>query len=250
LIDEVGFKKYFTGGRWEEFNLAFFNGLAPKYDRLNYVVSLGRHRAIKSMAVKRVPLKENARVLDLCCGSGDIAVLFAKHHPTAQVIGVDVSQKMLDLAAPRIKDNPNISLRCADVFNLDFPDGYFDCVFIGFGLRNLSDIDAGLATMARLTKPGGFVVNLDMGKPKAKLDQFLYRNYFERLIPFLGKHLFHRGEFNSFAYLPASNRYFPSPEELIFRMKALGLGEFQCYDYLFGGIAQQIGIKQMPTGNT
>jgi len=243
LIKEVGFNNYFTGKNWQELNRQFFDGLAPKYDRLNTVVSLGRHLAIKNHAVKYLRLRENATVLDLCTGSGDIALAFRKHHPTCKVIGVDVSEKMLALGIERTKNDPQISLQRADVLDLPFPDNHFDCVFIGFGLRNLSNINRGLEEMVRLTKPGGLVVNLDMGKPKKWLDKVLYKGYFEKLIPFLGRHVFHRGEFNSFAYLPASNRYFPSPQELQKKMESLGLVDIHHTDYLFGGIARQVGRK-------
>lgn len=243
LIDEVGFSKYFQGKRWADLNRQFFDQLAPKYDRLNLVLSFGRHGAIKRAAVRRLSVPPRAKILDLCTGSGDIAFLFAQREPEAEITALDASPVMLRVAQEKSAGRRNITFVEGDALRLPYPDNSFDGVFIGFGLRNLDGIDAGLKEMIRVVRPGGWVSILDLGKPQGKIRRVLYALYFERLIPFLGRHIFHRGEFNSFEYLPKSNRYFLSPQETADRMRSLGLSDVCVTDYLLGGISQQTGTK-------
>lgn len=241
LIENAGFSRYFRAGSWEEYNKQFFDGLAPKYDFLNQVLSCGMHLRSKKEAIQRIPVQPQARILDICTGSGDIAVFVARDNPLCRVIGVDVSQNMLQLAREKAKGLTNVEFRTADALNLPFQDGEFDAVFMGFGLRNLSDMAKGISEMKRVTKPGGYVTSLDLGKPKEGALRTVYHFYFERLMPFLGRTVFHRHEFNSFRYLPESNKFFPSPQELVRLFQSCGLKDVRTHDYMLGGISQQIG---------
>jgi demethylmenaquinone methyltransferase/2-methoxy-6-polyprenyl-1,4-benzoquinol methylase len=162
-----------------------------------------------------------------------------------RVDAVDVAKEMLSLAADKMKrlDLREIYLHEASALALPFQDKTFDAVMMGFGLRNLRDIPAGLAEMLRVLKPGGIFTTLDLGKPRGLWRRGLYRIYFETLMPWLGKQLFHRNEFNSFAYLSTSNKYFPDSETIMAHMRDVGFTGVHDRVYMFGGVAQQVGIK-------
>lgn len=244
LLDQVGFKKFFRAKTWSEYNRQFFDGLAGKYDVLNGVLSFGTHRAVKKAAIEKIALPARANVLDVCTGSGDVALFLARRDPQAMITGIDASDNMLAIASRRARQMQlsNAAFVHMDALHLEYPDHTFDAVFISFGLRNLEDLSAGLREFKRVLKPGGVLVNLDMGKPVHPVARAVYAAYFERLIPFLGKHIFHRGEFNSFAYLPMSNRFFPQPAELARLFEETGFQNIRTHSYLFGAIAQQTGI--------
>ncbi|MCB9799507.1 MAG: ubiquinone/menaquinone biosynthesis methyltransferase [Candidatus Omnitrophica bacterium] len=240
LIDKVGFRDHFKADKWEDFNRDFFDGLAHKYDALNEVLSLGMHRLFKKRAVHNAGLKNGDRVLDLCTGSGDIALYIAKKYPGCRVVGADVSKNMLEIARKRGEGISNLEFIEADALNLPFENQSFDVTFISFGLRNLFDLKEGILEMKRVTRAGGRVVNLDLGKPKGRIRNALYTLYFLKLIPFLGRTVFHRNEFNSFKYLPESGKYFPAPEELLRVFSSLGFEDCRSYNFMFGAINQQI----------
>lgn len=242
LLDEVGFRDHFKADSWAEFNRQFFDGLAPKYDRLNEVLSLGQHHRIKQEAIRKLGIKPGDRILDLCTGSGDVAIWIAKNFPGCEVIGGDVSQKMLEIARVRAGNLKNVSFQTADCMNLPFDSGSFDFVIVSFGLRNLDDLTVGLAEMKRVAKAGGKVMNLDLGRPANKFLQGIHEIYFRKFVPLLGKYIFHRGEFNSFAYLPTSGKYFPNQRELTAIFREVGFREVDNFDYMLGSIAQQIAV--------
>ncbi len=240
LLDEVGFKKYFKAENWAGYNQQFFDGLAPKYDALNQVLSFGRHDAIKKRAVGRLDMKPNSKILDLCTGTGDIPLLISKRYPACKIVGIDASEKMLTLARARAKNFPNIQYEKADVLNLPFQNRTFDFTIISFGLRNLDDLEKGILEMKRVTKSGGVMMNLDLGKPSSAWLRWIHKIYFETTVPLLGKLFFHRNEFNSFHYLPASGKYFPDQRTLVSIFSHLGFADVKSYDFMFGAIAQHI----------
>ncbi len=240
LLNEVGFTDHFKADSWPEFNRQFFDGLAPKYDALNEVLSLGQHQRIKRAAIQRIGIKPGDRVLDLCTGSGDIALWIAKHYPRCEVIGADVSQKMLEIASRRGSQFSNLKFQTADSMQLPFANESFDVVIVSFGLRNLDDLKKGLLEMKRVARLGGKVVSLDLGKPQGGFLYWVHKIYFQTFVPLLGKYIFHRGEFNSFAYLPTSGKYFPNQRELVAVFRELGYHDVSNHDFMLGAIAQQI----------
>lgn len=216
-----------------------FDNISSSYDKLNNIISFGRHLKAKRQAIGNVGLKSDFKVLDLCTGTGDIAIYVAKEIvKDGFVIGADFSQKMLEIAKNKAQGIKNLTFVKADALELPFMDGEFDACFISFGLRNVTDLRKCLKEMKRVTKPGGFVVNIDTGKPKG-LTGFVYNLFFFHVIPLLG--LIFSKQFSPYKYLPESTRKFPSPAELVKIFEETGFKNIQRHDYLFGAISEQIG---------
>ena len=211
-----------------------FTAIAPRYDLLNHVLSfnidrLWWRRAARTFAhVFRQP---EIRVLDLCCGTGDMTfALRRRAAKTAKMLGADFSHTMLRRAA---KKSAGTSLRWveSDALQLPFSDAQFDLVTSAFGFRNLADYDAGLREMLRILAPGGECGILDFGEPKGMMGR-LYRIYFKHVLPAVGTII--SGVKGPYAYLPASVQRFPAPEEMLDRMRRAGFREVSWTPYTFG----------------
>lgn len=215
-----------------------FTSIAPRYDLLNHVLSFNvdrlwwRHAA---RTFRHVLTRDDARVLDLCCGTGDMAFALQRQAGKAstQIVGADFSHAMLQLATIKSahrKGNLSQVWVEADALNLPFPDAYFDLVTSAFGFRNLADYNAGLREMSRVLRPGGECGILDFGEPKGLMGA-LYRIYFKHVLPRVGTVI--SGVRGPYAYLPASVARFPSPEEMLMRMKEAGFTEVTWTPYSF-----------------
>jgi len=216
-----------------------FNNIAKNYDKLNNIISLKMQLRVKKKAINNIALKSDSKVLDICCGTGDIAIYIGKNIvKNGKVIGIDFSENMLAIAKGKSLGLKNIEFMLGDALNLPFKDDEFDASFISFGLRNLTDIEKGLSEMKRVTKQGGLVVNIDTGKPKGFF-KLLFNLYFFHIVPVIGK-LFN-GNSTPYKYLPQSTKNFPSGDELVGKFKDLGLSNVKKYDFLFGTISQQVG---------
>lgn len=249
LIRTVGFDRHFRASRWRDYNRQFFDGLAAKYDATNELHSFGTKRRFDRLAVDRLPVRPGSRILDLCTGTADIAILLARKHPDVRITAVDASPRMLEIArrkADGLLDR--IDLREGDALALDFPDGHFDGAVISFGLRNLESLEGGLRELRRVVRPGGFVSSIDQGKPRNALFRAAYELHFKRLAPIIGKLVFHVGEFNSFRYLPESNRYFPDQDTLVRIFEDLGFRDVVNHDHWCGAVAQQVATVAAPDG--
>lgn len=241
LIHDVGFDRYFRADTWADYNRQFFDGLADKYDATNVLHLFGTKHAIGRAAVRRLALPPRALVLDVCCGSGDIAIEILRSHPDARVIGIDASARMLRVAEKRAsRYMDRLTLVEGDALNLPFEDASFDGAIVSFGLRNLARLRDGVREMRRVLKPGGVFSNIDQGRPTGVLFPLMYEVYFRRIAPVLGKLVFHRGEFNSFRYLPESNRYFPPQGEMCDLLRECGLVDVRNHDYWCGAVSQQV----------
>lgn len=195
---------------------SLFNDLSPNYDRLNRIFSLGMDIGWRKQLVAALARQNPAKVLDLACGSGDVAAMLMKAIPSAQVVGLDFSRPLLTQA----KGRGLAKLTEADVLKLPFPNGSFDAVTIAFGLRNLGDRNAGLKEIARILKPGGVFGLLEFSPPPMPWKLF-WNFYLNRLMPGLAQLLAGHGE--SFRYLAQSIGDFPTPTVLNRELSSTGL---------------------------
>ncbi len=228
-----------------------FGGIAPRYDLLNHVLSFSLDRLWRRRVVKRfrdVLNRPDARVLDLCCGTGDLTLALARHSRAA-IFGSDFAHAMLIRAARKShaletgKGARSTMARYieADALSLPFPDATFDLVTAAFGFRNLANYDRGLREMFRTLKPGGQLGILEFAEPKSALFGGLYRFYFSRILPKIGGAI--SGSAFAYSYLPNSVRKFPEPEELARRMSAVGYIHAACELWTGGTVALHTAIK-------
>ncbi|MDD3149787.1 MAG: ubiquinone/menaquinone biosynthesis methyltransferase [Candidatus Gastranaerophilales bacterium] len=215
-----------------------FENIAGVYDIVNDVITFGFDNSIRKKVINCLNVPKNAKILDLCTGTGDIAKLLAEKYPDCHVVGVDFSEKMLNIARKKTKHLNNIEFIKEDVLNLFFDDDTFDICTVSYGLRNLEDIDKGLAQMQRVTKKGGYISNCDLGKPP-KIINFFFKFYFFKIMPLLGI-IFHKNK-KAYDYLAYSSIKFPSKQEFCEKFEKMDLTEIQSYDYMLGSISQQIG---------
>lgn len=187
---------------------ALFETVARRYDWLNDVQSLGLHRRWKATLVHRTRLGLGQHALDVCCGTGDVA--FALARTGARVTGLDFSPAMLDVARARslrLRHESTITWVQGDALALPFPDATFDAITISYGLRNLANLEAGLAEMQRVARPGGRVLSLDFGHPVNPLWRRLYFGYLQIAVPVFGRCL--AGSAAAYAYILESLRHYP-----------------------------------------
>ena len=231
-----------------------FSSIAPRYDLLNHVLSFNIDRLWWWRTARRfdaILQRPEARVLDLCCGTGDMT--FALHRRAAsgakQILGADFSHAMLQRAAAKAQEQEKkkekgsgAKLRWieADALRLPFPDGHFNLVTSAFGFRNLADYDVGLREIARVLAPGGECGILDFGEPGGLIGQ-CYRVYFKKILPAVGTMI--SGVRGPYAYLPASVERFPPPDEMLERMRQAGFRESSWTPYTFGIAGLYRGVK-------
>jgi demethylmenaquinone methyltransferase/2-methoxy-6-polyprenyl-1,4-benzoquinol methylase len=202
-----------------------FDRIAPVYDAMNRIMTAGLDRRWRRLTAQRVA-GPGARVLDVCCGTGDLAVACAREG--AVVTGLDFSEPMLDRARRKA---PELEWVSGDALALPFDDGTFDGATVGFGVRNVEDLERGLRELRRILRSGGRVGILEITRPRGPLAPF-YRLWFDGVVPLLGK-LLPGG--SAYTYLPASVRRFPGPDELANLMGGVGFGDVE-YRLLAGGI--------------
>jgi len=221
-----------------------FSSIAPRYDLLNHLLSLNVDRLWwrrTARAFTSVLARNDARVLDLCCGTGDMAFALRRRAGPAMplILGADFSHPMLQRATQKSLAIP-LHWMEADALRLPLADSSFDLVTAAFGFRNLADYDAGLREMARVLRPGGKVGILDFGEPRGLLGT-VYRFYFRRVLPKLGTVI--SGVKGPYQYLPASVERFPPPQEMLERMRAAGFREATWTAYTFGIAGLFCGTK-------
>jgi demethylmenaquinone methyltransferase / 2-methoxy-6-polyprenyl-1,4-benzoquinol methylase len=227
-----------------------FTAIAPRYDLLNHVLSFNVDRMWwrrTARTFRHILMRPDARVLDLCCGTGDMtfALRCQAGRPLKQLLGADFSHAMLQRAAAKSRAASDRSRVPgwleADALNLPLPGGQFDLVTSAFGFRNLTDYDAGLREIVRVLRPGGECGILDFGEPKGVMGT-IYRIYFRQVLPRIGTLI--SGVSGPYTYLPASVERFPNPEEMLTRMKAAGFSEASWTPYTFGIAGLYRGKKE------
>jgi demethylmenaquinone methyltransferase/2-methoxy-6-polyprenyl-1,4-benzoquinol methylase len=211
-----------------------FDRIAGVYDLMNSAMTAGLHHQWRERAVDRAQVAPGSDALDVCCGTGDLALeLRRRIGPDGRVVGTDFSEPMLELARRKSgeQDLP-VEFGWADALDLPYGDASFDAVTIGFGARNLADLDRGIAEMTRVLRPEGRLVILEIARPQRQPLASFYSFWFDRLVPVLGTLA---GDPDAYSYLPDSVRTFPQPERLAGMLTAAGLTEIR-WLLLAGGI--------------
>jgi len=209
---------------------AMFDRIAGVYDRMNSVMTAGMHHRWRERAVDIARLRPGDRALDVATGTGDLAVeLRRRVGPGGEVVGMDFSGAMLELARDKA---PDIGFEQGNALELAYDDGEFAATTVGFGARNFSDLPRGLAEMARVTRPGGRVVVLEITTPQRPPLSWFFGLWFDRVVPALGRVA---GDPAAYGYLPDSVRRFPGPEALGAELARAGLVDVR-YVLTAGGI--------------
>ena len=229
----------------ETFVRKTFNDIAKNYDLLNTIMSMGRDKSWRRFAVKQCEVDKGAEVVDVCCGTGFFSMELAQAvGPGGKVVGLDFSEKMLEVAA---QNTATFQLKSVITFiqgnamELPFADNSFDGATVGWGLRNLPDLRSGIKELARVVKPGCKVVSLDMGKPTLPLFKQGYWLYFDKLVPLMGR--IWAGRREAYKYLHDSAREFPAQTELAQIFMECGLTQTKYHNLLGGVVAVVEGRK-------
>ena len=212
-----------------------FDRIAGVYDLMNSAMTAGLHHGWRARAADRAELQAGDAALDLCCGTGDLALeLRERVGGTGRVVGADFSERMLELANEKSLDRgyPDVTFEWADALELPYSDASFDAVTVGFGVRNLAHLEAGVAEMARVLRPGGRLVILEITQPRRRPLSSFFSLWFDRVVPLLGRLA---GDPEAYSYLPESVRTFPPPEGLAAIMDRAGFERIR-YTILAGGI--------------
>jgi demethylmenaquinone methyltransferase/2-methoxy-6-polyprenyl-1,4-benzoquinol methylase len=222
-----------------------FDRIAGFYDVMNSVMTAGLHHAWRRRAVDLAQVGPGDRVLDVATGTGDLALELARRvAPGGAVVASDFAEEMLARARMKVSHPPGapvpVTVEWANAMELPYADGEFAAATVGFGARNFSDLDRGLSEMARVVRPGGTVVVLEITTPtRAPLSTF-YRLWFDRVVPMIGRVA---GDPEAYDYLPSSVKRFPGPPELAARMDRCGL-DVRCILTAGGIIALHAGTKR------
>jgi demethylmenaquinone methyltransferase/2-methoxy-6-polyprenyl-1,4-benzoquinol methylase len=212
-----------------------FDAIAPRYDLLNHVLSAGMDRGWRNRAIDALSLPENARVLDVCTGTGDLALAAVAQRQGVTVIGVDFAAEMLRLGLAKVRTaslQRQIRLVRGDAARIPVGDATCDAATIGFGIRNVAEPERALAEIARILKPAGRLAILEFGQPRIPGIRTLYTWYFRYLLPLVGR-VISKHE-SAYSYLPASVGTFPPPFEFAKTLAATGFSHVQTVPLTFG----------------
>lgn len=209
---------------------SMFNEIAQDYDFLNDIMTLYLQKSIKKIALKSLKPKHN-NIIDICTGTGDIAIMLADKYPTANITAIDFSDKMLNLAKQKSK-NLNINFIEGNAINIPFSNNFFDLCTISFGLRNLPDINTALKEFYRIMSEESEILVLDLGEPSF---QWLYPVLLNKIIPLIGK-IFHKNKI-PYQYLVESKKNYPSPQKLSKILQSEGFTDIKIKNFLFGTIS-------------
>ncbi len=214
-----------------------FTAIAPRYDLMNRLMTFGRDRVWRRTVVRLAALPQGGRLLDVATGTGDIAYEALRADPTARAVGIDLTREMLVYGRGK---GPHLFTE-GDALALPFGDNLFDAACSGFMMRNVTDMRLAFAEQARVVRPGGRVVCLEITRPAARVFRALFDLYFFRFVPFAGGLI--SGRRDAYTYLPHSTLAFPRPPELAQIMAAAGLREVRWRTAMLGTVAVHWGTK-------
>ncbi|MGD9008377.1 MAG: bifunctional demethylmenaquinone methyltransferase/2-methoxy-6-polyprenyl-1,4-benzoquinol methylase UbiE [Desulfobacteraceae bacterium] len=229
-----------------------FNRVAPKYDFMNSLLSLGIQHVWKRAAIRMLDISRGERILDVCGGTGDLAILAARRTgPSGQVVIYDINRAMMTAGRHKIDPFPELShiqYVQGDAERIAFPDRAFDVAMVGFGIRNLTHLKQGFGEMHRVLKPGGRLLCLEFSRPTNPLFRLLYDFYSFNIMPLLGELIV--GSAQSYACLPETIRMFPLPDELSSILAGIGFDPVR-YRRMTNSIAvAHVGVKKKRAYNT
>lgn len=224
---------------------AMFDRISGVYDRMNSVMTAGLDRRWRSRAADLAGVGAGDRVLDVATGTGDLAFELARRvGPSGEVVGTDFSEPMLEHAREKTARSAGavpVRFEWGNALELSYADGEFAAATVGFGARNFSDLERGISEMARVVRPGGHVVILEITTPQRPPLSWFFSAWFDRAVPALGRLA---GDPDAYAYLPSSVKRFPSPEQLAAAMARCGLGELRWILTAGGIIALHAGTVE------
>lgn len=214
---------------------AMFDRISPKYDALNHLLSLNIDKVWRRKTAKAVAKSQPKTILDLATGTADLAIALAKCNPQAHIIGMDISEKMLEIGKEKVSKKGlanQIELRLGDAATLPFESNTFDAVSVAFGIRNFENLEHGLSEIQRVLKPNGRAVILEFSMPERFPIKQLYALYFKHLLPAIGKAVSKDG--NAYSYLPLSVEQFPKPKVFLRMLAEKGLENGMAKPLSFG----------------
>ena len=225
-----------------------FDRIAIRYDRANTAMTAGMDELWRMAAVNQLHVADDAHLLDLCCGTGALSRAMARRVPEGLVEGVDFSENMLSVARARTPQPSNVVYHQADVLTLPFEPRTFDAAAMGFSMRNIVDIPACLREIARVLKPGGSFINLEVSKPPNPLWRRAFFLYFYNVLPVIGSIV--GGDAAAYRYLPQSLVNFPDPEALAALFLRNGFAHVRYVRIMGGVVALHIGTKERVAART
>lgn len=221
-----------------------FNNIAPTYDRLNHTLSLGIDRRWRRKAVDALKPFRPSTILDIATGTGDFAILAALRLAPDRIIGVDISEGMMEVGRQKVKEaglDTVISFAKDDSTDLSFDDSTFDAVTVAYGARNFDDLEAGLREMCRVLKPGGHLMLVELTTPPRFPMKQLFKVYAHTVMPFIGRIISH--DDSAYTYLPHSMEAFPQAEQLVPLMRQSGFSAVNFKRFTFGLSTMYLATK-------
>jgi len=216
-----------------------FNDIAPTYDKLNHILSLNIDKSWRRKAVrclkKSLSDVNKSKILDVACGTADSTIQIAKSIENAEICGIDISEKMLEIGKKKVENlklQDRISFSNSYVESIDYQDDMFEAAFVAFGVRNFSDRMKGLGEILRVLKPNGSLVILELSEPQNVIARWLYNLYFKNVLPYIGKKF--SGNSDAYRYLQQTVESFPMPNEFVKILQSAGYQDVKHKAFSFG----------------